>query len=96
MDTQTLLYYGALALWSAFIAYTILFSFRKQQKETVQAPPPALAPVSYDVPRSVPSVYEPTPIPEHARALATDGFRAFQTGDELTVEDIVKGLSRNE
>jgi hypothetical protein len=92
MDTGSLLYYGGLAVWSALIAYTVLFSFAKKKAE------PEVVPVV-----TAPSQVEPLPErraeplqkgkPDPA-TLMREGFKAFQKGEDLAVEDIVKGLSR--
>jgi hypothetical protein len=93
MDIGSLLYYGGLAVWSALVAYTVLFSFKKEKPKTgaatsVPMPPAREMPREYVPPAlSVPS----TPINPNLQA---DGFKAFQTGPELSVDDIVQGLSR--
>lgn len=91
MDIGSILFYGALTLTSAFIAYAILerfFPLKLKEKEESHA---TIEPV-----RTVPSSYGGiATVPKPRGAFDPNiGFRSFQTGAELTVDDIVKGLSR--
>jgi hypothetical protein len=97
MTIVSLLYFGMIALWSAFVAHFVLENFFPVKKRIVhvEGPVPA-APVEdlsiYDLP--IPP-QEPAPLSTPAvRTSMNEGFKAFQQGAELTVEDIVKGLSR--
>jgi hypothetical protein len=89
MDTGSLIYYGALTVWSACIAYAFLFRGSKPVPKATSEPLPSMperrAPAPEPAPVATSSIYE---------SLARDGFKAFQTGEELTVDDVVKGLSR--
>jgi len=90
MTTGALLYYGGLTVWSAFLAYTLLFTFFKPKAKEV-APS-----ATFEPPRPIPSAYNQKAEQEtkEKNAFAVEGFKAFQTGEELTVDDIVKGLTR--
>ena len=105
MTSGMLLYYGGLALWSAFIAYALLFAFRKPSSDNHKEP--VSAPIQREpvVDRAIPPVYDPSPTTPSVRMsqttvapiyerLSVDGFKAFQSGPELTVDDIVEGLAR--
>jgi hypothetical protein len=106
MTTGALLYYGGLALWSAFFAYMLLFVALKRKsssnpKEAPAAPSLASRPSTEYARMSAPSAPAPTSatkapsdLPPFAKLLSEEGFKAFQRGPELTVDDIVKGLSR--
>jgi hypothetical protein len=104
MTTGALLYYGGLALWSAFVAYMLLFVALKRKsasnsKEAPAAPSVASRPSAKYARMSAPSapapaIKAPSDLPPFAKLLSEEGFKAFQTGPELTVDDIVKGLSR--
>lgn len=91
MTIGSLLYFGALALWSAVIAYSVLerffpFSSTPNKAPAVIAPPPSAPPsfsTAYEATNTVPN-FNPN-----------EGFKSFQRGKELTVEDIVTGLSRS-
>jgi hypothetical protein len=78
-----------LGLWSAFIAYVLIFkvfpALTRGGKEEEHAPtPPA------------PQVAAPPP-PRPRRAYsAHEGFASVAKGRELTVEDIVTALSREQ
>lgn len=92
MDIGSLLYFGALALWSWWIASMLIKLFPKKAEEASAPAPSSDAAFPAHVP--APAVPEPlpqAPLPDYQ---LTEGFKAFQSGAELTVEDIVKGLSR--
>lgn len=79
-----LVYYVALVLWSGIVAYYLLFGIFRDTSSKKPAHTnhehTTAAPPAGDPPRSY-SMHE--------------GFKSYKQGEELTVEDIVKGLSRN-
>lgn len=79
---ETALFFIALFLWSLYAAYWIVFTFvpSLSKKETVATSTKKKH--SADHAR-----------PQHS---AHDGFRAYARGGELTVDDIVKALSRED
>lgn len=85
---SSLIYYGIIALWSAGIAYYALFvaipylTGKKQKKSEHHH---ASAHVQHHAPHGTAS---------RTRFSAHEGFKSFAQNAELTVEDIVKGLSR--
>ncbi len=95
MDTGSLIYYGALTLWSALVAYGLLSLFAPKKNVEAAAPvevaplPPRPEVAPAPAPAPVPQGTKPTP-----ETLMREGFKAFQQGPDLAVEDIVKGLSR--
>lgn len=96
MTISSLLYFGALALWSAFITYLILERFFPLRKEGHASPLPEPA-VVHSTPAYLPPERvrtAPTPSAPAPGFNPAEGFKSFQTGGELTVDDIVKGLSR--
>lgn len=93
MDIGSLLYFGALALWSGAVAYFLLekvFPKRVAEHTALEAAPDLAYPAHVPAPTKSED-YPKQPLPDYQM---TEGFKTFQTGDELTVEDIVKGLSR--
>lgn len=95
------MFYTLPALFSAWVAFMLLehvFKKRKNGTETsvVEAVIPSPHRLATDVSHlTVPAAYKG---PEAAVPYGFSpeiGFKSFQTGDELTVTDIVKGLSRN-
>ncbi|MCI0597733.1 hypothetical protein L0Y34_01530 [Candidatus Parcubacteria bacterium] len=76
MTAASLLYFFALALWSAFVAYQLMKLFTKN----TSPPPPSPADES--------AAQKPPTLSTHV------GFKSFARGRELTVEDIVKSLSK--
>lgn len=86
MSVEAVLYFLALAVWSGVIAYLLLFKVLLRDK----AKPVAQAPVAH-----APAPRPHVPSAEHApRSYSShDGFRSLAKGAELTVDDIVKGLS---
>lgn len=94
MDIGSLLYFGALAAWSGVVAYVILEKFfPKHAVKEVAAPEPR-SDIGFPVHVPAPMVPEPLPAQPVPDYQLTEGFKSFQSGAELTVEDIVKGLSR--
>lgn len=79
---ETALFYIALFLWSLYATHWFVFTYlpKKTKKKVEDAP--AKKKHSADHAR-----------PQHS---AHDGFRAYARNGELTVEDIVKALSREE
>ncbi len=95
MDIGSLMYFGALALWSGAVAYFILEKFFPQPavEETTERVRSDIAfPIHVPAPEKVEAL-PAQPMPDYQ---LTEGFKAFQSGAELTVEDIVKGLSRRD
>lgn len=92
MDIASLLFYGAVALWSAFAAYVFLERFVPLKEEEAASP----ASVQEQARPAALARTEPVaPAPAiSGRFNPSEGFKSFQTGAELTVEDIVKGLTR--
>lgn len=79
---DTIIFIIGLGLWSALIAYALVFRIFPtffSKKTHAHAPKPP-APKKPKAPRSTYSTLE--------------GFRSFAKNKDLTVEDIVKGLSR--
>ncbi len=90
MTIGSLIYFILLALWSAAIAYGVLFKLLPLFGKKAQANDAHHAPKAH------------AHAPHHERLegarprfSAHEGFRSCKTGDELCVEDIVKALSRN-
>lgn len=86
MTLGALLYFVLLALWSAGVAYAVCF---KLWPALTAPPAPPKAPAHAHAPAKK----------EEAKAAASrysnrEGFKSFKTGNDLTVDDIVKGLSR--
>ncbi len=88
MSVEAVLYFLALAVWSGVIAYLLLFKvlLRSKEKPAIPHAPAVHAPAPQ------PAVPSPTPAPRRSYS-SHDGFRSLAKGAELTVEDIVKGLS---
>ncbi len=100
MSFEAVFYFAALAVWSGVLAYLFLFkaipaATGKKKKKPAHAPhavrhAPAHAKPHAPEPHAKPhTAEEPRP-----RYSSHDGFRSFAKGVELTVDDIVKGLSR--
>jgi hypothetical protein len=84
MTLGTVIYFAALVLWSASVAYYLLFRFGRKSKPH-EAPAAHAAPAARQHAHSAPSA--------RGRFSAHEGFKSFQKGHELTVEDILRGLS---
>lgn len=94
MTFGALLYFATLAVWSAVISYLLLFTVlpslpflggKGKKKHVTHHAPVHHAPVHH----------APTHHTSHrTRFSAHEGFKSFAEGVELTVEDIVKGMSR--
>ncbi|HRH24461.1 MAG TPA: hypothetical protein PK109_02650 [Candidatus Paceibacterota bacterium] len=87
MSVDAILYFLVLALWSGVISYLLLFKILPRITEKEVATPVehhAPAPKAHHAPA------QHTPRPRYS---SHEGFRSFAKGEELTVEDIVKGLS---
>jgi hypothetical protein len=81
MSIETIIFFTLLVLWSFYATYWITFKIL-----------PAFS-------KPAPQAHAPQPkkhTADHARPQHSshDGFRAYARGGELTVEDIVKALSR--
>jgi hypothetical protein len=99
----TALYFGGLLLWSAFVAYLVVFGRQGVSAghgntghgHAAQAHAPAAhAPAHHAAPAHghAPAAEEPAkPFRGYSQY---EGFKSFATGDTLTIEDIVKGLAR--
>lgn len=98
MDIGSILYYGVLTLWSAGVAYLILEQFfplilaTKKKEETHGNE----LPHAHDTSRTIPRTYgEGAATPKKPGGFDPNiGFRSYQTGAELTIDDIVAGMSR--
>ena len=92
MDIGSILLYGAVTVWSGWVAYMIVMRFFPAKGASTH---PSEEPKIKETPVATPATSEaamPQPvIPDYQMK---EGFKSFQTGTELTVEDIVKGLSR--
>lgn len=90
MSIGAFLYYLILAFWSAGISYAVLKAFGKGTAAAAHAPTP------HAVPTPAPKPHAPRPLgTEPPRSYSShEGFRSFRRGSELTVDDIVTGLSR--
>ena len=93
MDIGSLLYFGALAVWSGAVAYFVLQKFLPARESDKVSVPEVASPV-FPIHNPAPVVSEELVKPPMPDYQMTEGFKSFQTGAELTVEDIVKGLSR--
>lgn len=90
MTLGSLIYFVLLALWSAAVAYGILFKIMPLFGKKAPASDAHHAPKAHaHAPR------HERPLGSRPRFSAREGFRSCKTGDELCVEDIVKALSRN-
>lgn len=94
----TVVYWLMLIGWSIALAYLVLFNavpfafarmrrFGSQVQETMNAD---AAPIATVVPVA-PAMQTRTETPTYSQH---DGFRSFAAGDGLTIDDIVKGLTR--
>ncbi len=82
--SDAFMFYTFVALWSFFISWWLTFNiFPKWFAKKVHT-------TAHETIQAVPKVVENP----RARHSTYDGFRAYATGGELTVEDIVKALSR--
>ena len=100
MTVGSLLYFGLLALWSALVAHFILMRiFPTKEKVVAVEPQPKVVVLTVprpETPHVVPATYQQVELQLLPNGLNPDeGFKSFQQGAELTVDDIVKGLSRN-
>ena len=97
MTLDAFVYFLFLALWSAGVAYALLFVlipyfFGKKKGHAKQAHhAPAHHAPAHHAPHRAPAHH-----PRRRRFSAHEGFRSFAEGVELTVEDIVKGLARED
>ena len=102
----TVVYWLALVCFALAAAYLILFSavpfarrsvhtFAARVSGVLNAPEPAPSAVSA-APREIPAAPEPhEKLPEAPRGYSSyDGFRSFAHNGALSIEDLVKGLSR--
>ncbi len=89
MSLGAFLYYLILALFSAGISYAVLAAFLKRNVPTVTS---HAAPTHTFTPS--PRVSRPLGAEPPRSYSSHEGFRSFKRGNELTVDDIVTGLSR--
>lgn len=103
MDIGSLLYFGLLAVWSGAIAYGILFRAapfvgRVAGGRSADSLPPdpheGAKHTAEHLEMFLPQDAQVVSPPTLSGKLSKDGFKAFATGTDLTVEDIVTGLSR--
>jgi hypothetical protein len=102
------LYFGGLFIWSAFLAYLIVFGLQKKPaSHGASGHGHAIAPSSHGlggfggpapgasqgISRG-PAKAAKAPPKEFRGYSPYEGFKSFATGDTLTIEDIVKGLAR--
>ena len=80
MSVETALFFTFLVLWSFVANYWIVFKIL-----------PALSKKPHHTPVASPKHSADHARPQHS---SHDGFRAYASGGELTVDDIVKALSR--
>lgn len=66
------------------------------QAVSVAAPAPVMPPaLAAEIPTHMPNIdMNVAPTAPHPATLAREGFKSFATGEALTIDDIVKGLSR--
>lgn len=100
------LYFGALLLWSMFVAYVLVFGKPKAEHghgdSYVHAPSKGHGDHDAHAPAAHAGGHghhaPPPPPPKPAKPFRGyseyDGFKSFATGDSITIEDIVKGLVR--
>lgn len=88
MTFDALIYFALLALWSAVIAYLLLFRVLPLMIQKNHATPAHRAPAAHHPAPHAPKTHVRRTYSSH------DGFRSLAHGAELTVEDIVKGLSK--
>ena len=86
MSVDAILYFLVLALWSGVISYLLLFKVLPRITEKQPA-----AHIEHHAP--APKTHAPTVRAPRKHYSSHEGFRSLAKGEELTVEDIVKGLS---
>lgn len=91
MTLDSLFYFALLALWSGIVAYYILFVVlsgkgKKTSHATHHAPKTHAAPAHHAPAKPV----------ARGRFSPHEGFKSFARDVEVTVEDIVHGLARDD
>ena len=100
MTLGAFLYFLLLVVWSGAVAYLLLFkAYPAMVTSAERAHEVAAAPSSAHTPPVHHAPPAPRPATSAPRAAsrgysAHEGFKSFQTGEHLTVDDLVKGLSR--
>ena len=89
MTLGAFIYFFLLALWSAVIAYLLLFKvfMRVPERSATHVAAPGAPVHQVHTPSSTAHTTPRTTFSAH------EGFRSMKTGDELTVDDIVTCLS---
>lgn len=101
----TFLYWLALVLWSVAVAYLALFraipylnkearAFGQRVQNMINTQPVITRTSAPEMPKPAPRVAETSPDLEVPRYLPHEGFKSFAREGALSIEDIVKGLSR--
>ena len=88
MVLDAFLYFGLLFVWSAVVAYFILFRaipYIRGEKEVPHTVHHHAAPQKS---------HHPGPKAPRRTYSTHEGFRSLAKGEHLTIDDIVKGLSR--
>lgn len=96
---DAIIYFVLIGLWSAVASYVAIFRIgpllRFGSARSADTVDPLLA--DHHAPLAAHPAPSPhAPVTDRRRSFsAYEGFKSFAKGPELTVEDIVKGLSRN-
>lgn len=93
MSLGALIYFFLLALWSAVVSYLLLFKLVPLMKRHV-ADGTHIEAIQTHVPEHKPTHH--APVTERTTYSTHEGFSSLKTGENLSVEDIVKAFSRGD